>query len=112
MICRVVGLVAIDAGGAAVLSGITDGQRVAVVSCHGNVVQQSRLVLIEATFGAVRTTSPITRMVGREMPLLSSISYRSDLIERIYVGKGRQDEFTVIGIAVKALCQAEKCLYE
>ena len=50
--------------------------------------------------------------VGREMPLLSAISFRADLIERIYGEKARQDEFTVIGIAVKALCQAEKCLYE
>ena len=50
--------------------------------------------------------------VGREMPLLSAISFRPDLIERIYGEKGRQDELTVIGVAVKALCQAEKCLYE
>ncbi|MGI9271569.1 MAG: hypothetical protein ACR2QT_07335 [Woeseiaceae bacterium] len=49
---------------------------------------------------------------GREMPLLSSISFRQDLIERLYGERGRQDELTVIGIAVKALCQAEKCLYE
>ena len=50
--------------------------------------------------------------VGREMPLISSISFRSDLIQRIYGEKGQQDELTVTGVAIKALCQAEKCLYE
>jgi len=50
--------------------------------------------------------------VGQEMPLISSISFRPELIERLYGEQGRQDELTVVAVAIKALCQADKCLYE
>lgn len=49
---------------------------------------------------------------GQQMPVMSSDSFRSEEIERIYGDRGRHDELTVIGIAVKALCTADKCRYE
>ena len=50
--------------------------------------------------------------VGRQMPLISSTSFRSEDIAGIYGDQHVQDEFTVLAVAVKALCQGDKCLYQ
>jgi hypothetical protein len=49
---------------------------------------------------------------GQQMPILSSGSYPAEEIQRLYGDRGQHEELTVIGIAVKALCQADICRYE
>ena len=50
--------------------------------------------------------------VGQEMPLISSLSFQPALLQRIYGIDNLPDELTVVAVAIKALCQADKCLYE
>ena len=49
---------------------------------------------------------------GQQLPVLSFDKYPAEEIERLYGDLDQRDELTVTGIAVKALCQADTCLYQ
>jgi hypothetical protein len=49
---------------------------------------------------------------GQQMPVLSSDRYPAEDIRRLYGDRGQNEELIVMGIAVKALCQADICRYE
>ena len=49
---------------------------------------------------------------GQQMPILPPDRYPADEIQRLYGDRGQREDLTVLGIAVKALCQADVCRYE